>query len=155
MGIKHSASSPAWGVRNSEEAPMIQEEDWCDDRYRMYLLWVGRKAGTLVRRLHEMIKAAGMMWLQKWLFYKSLQVKKENEQGRCGLKFSTGRCLMNYFRFENKAELSRTSSSGVRKGIPGRTFVLLEKGLLVHRPIPCIRFQVVTRLPEALVLKAN
>ena len=39
-----------------------------------------------------------------------MQVKKENEHGRCGLKFSTGRCLRNYFRFENKAKLSRGGS---------------------------------------------
>ena len=61
-----------------------------------------------------------------------MQVKKENEQEISSLKLSTGRCMINYFRFENKAEVSGAGSSGRRKGIPGRTSVLLEEGLPVH-----------------------
>lgn len=155
-GDKAFCLLPSTGCKEFWRSASDPREDWSDDRYKTDLLGVGRKAGTWVRRLLEMINAAGMMWLQKWQFYKSLQVKKENEQEICSLRFSIGRCLIHYLSFENKAELSRASSSGMRKGIPGRMFVVLEKGLPVHWPVLCVHFSSqVTDLVEALILKAN
>lgn len=57
MVIRHSTSSSALDVRNSEEVLMIQEEDCSGNRYKMYLLGMGRKAGTSVRKLCEIIMA--------------------------------------------------------------------------------------------------
>lgn len=40
--------------------------------------------------------------------------------------------MINYFRFENKVEVSGAGFLGRRKGILGRIFVLLEEGFFVY-----------------------